>query len=141
MRGQGTLAVLLALILGAGALAQPASGPSEQSLKDAVRLGGIATLAPLCGVREEPWAFDLRRAAMQSATGTDATEDGELKAAPGSNLAIAALGYADLEALEDFALDHGEASCEKLRQDPDLARADRMVDEFRRRAQLKKPVG
>ena len=53
---------------------QAASGPSQAApsqaaLDDAVRLGTVATLAPLCGMRDEAWSFDLRRAAVMDATG------------------------------------------------------------------------
>ncbi|MBV8095960.1 MAG: hypothetical protein JO110_22565 [Acetobacteraceae bacterium] len=110
---------------------EPALGPSESQLADAVRLGTVATLAPLCGLRDEPWAEDLRRATVQSATGAKAYDDPALKAAPGSNLAIGALSFAEMEALEDFAEPSGASSCGRLAADPELARADDIVRAFR----------
>jgi len=44
------------------------AAPSEAALDDAVRLGTVATLAPLCGMRDEAWSFDLRRTAVMDAT-------------------------------------------------------------------------
>ena len=105
--------------------------PSQAELDDLVQLGSLAALAPLCGMREESWAFDLRRAAMQSATRPAGYEDPALKAAPGSDLAVSALSYAEAEALESFAEAPAAQTCGPLERNPDLARADRMVREFR----------
>jgi hypothetical protein len=92
---------------------------AEPPLDDAVRFGAVATLAPLCTLRDAAWAADLRRALLQ--------------AAPGSNLAAAALSYAESEALEDFAAGPADATCGPLAHDLDLDRADAIVREFRRR--------
>lgn len=114
--------------------------PSGQSLADAATFGAVATLAPLCGLRDEAWSADLRRAAMQTATGTAATDDAGLSHAPGIGRVAAALGYADMEALEDFAADSPTVTCASLRENPALGRADAAVDAFRRRRDGK-PVG
>ena len=108
-----------------------AQAPPPQ-LDDTVKLGGIATLAPLCGLREEAWAVDLRRAAIQAATQSKAHDDPDLKAAPGSNLAVGALSYADTEATESFAEADPAETCKPLASSPDLARADVMVEAFRK---------
>jgi hypothetical protein len=114
--------------------------PTGQSLADAATFGAVATLAPLCGLRDEAWSFDLRRAAMQTATGSAATDDAGLARAPGNGQVAAALGYADMEALEDFAADTPAATCASLRRNPALGRADAAVAAFRRRRDGK-PVG
>jgi hypothetical protein len=111
-----------------------------QSVADGATFGAVATLAPLCGLRDEAWSSDLRRAAIQTATGTAATDDAALSAAPGANQIAAALGYGDMEALEDFAADTPSATCQALRKNPALGRADAAVDAFRRRRDGK-PVG
>ena len=121
----------------AGAQTQTLSG---QSLADAATFGAIATLAPLCGLRDEAWSFDLRRAATQTVTGSVASDDATLSRAPGSDRAAAALGYGDMEALEDFAADTPEVTCAALRNNPALGRADGAVNAFRRRRDGK-PVG
>jgi hypothetical protein len=117
-----------------------AQTPSGQSIADGATFGAVATLAPLCGLRDEAWSSDLRRAAMQTATGSNATDDASLTSAPGSNQVVAALGYGDMEALEDFAADTPQASCAALGKNPALGRADTAVDTFRRRRDGK-PVG
>lgn len=96
-----------------------------------LRWGTLATLAPLCGVRDETWAFDVRRAELQSATGSKRFDDPALKSAPGSNEAAAALSYAEAEALEDFAEASPERTCVPLANSPDLGRADEIVRAFR----------
>jgi len=123
------VAVCVVWVFGAGAqaLAQPG-----QSLADTATFGAVATLAPLCGLRDEGWSFDLRRAALQAATGSAATTDAELLAAPDSGKAEAALGYADMEALEDFAAETPATACAALRANPALGRADAAVAAFRR---------
>ncbi len=93
----------------------------------------------LCGIREENWAFDLRRAAIQSATRTPRYDDPGIKGAPGSDLAVSALSFAEAEALESFAEAAPTETCEPLTQHPELARADRMVREFR--AHRTQPAG
>lgn len=117
-----------------------AQAPGGQSVADGATFGAVATLAPLCGMRDEAWAADLRRAAMQTATGSAATDDSGLSSAPGGNQVVAALGYGDMEALEDFAADTPDATCAALRKNPALLKADAAVDAFRRR-RAGKPVG
>ena len=114
--------------------------PSPPGLADATTFGAVATLAPLCGLRDEAWSADLRRAATQTATGSNATDDAGLSRAPGSGQAAAALGYGDMEALEDFAADTPDVTCASLRDNPALGRADSAVKAFRRRRDGK-PVG
>jgi hypothetical protein len=106
----------------------------EPGLADAVHLGGLATLAPLCGLRDDAWAADLRRSLLQGATGTGRTDDSGLLAAPGRGQADAALGFADIESLEDFAEQAPAEACRKVASDPDLRRADAAVLGFRQRA-------
>jgi hypothetical protein len=117
-----------------------AQAPSGQSLADAATFGAVATLAPLCGLRDEAWSFDLRRAATQTATGSAATDDAALSHAEGGGQAAAALGYGDMEALEDFAAGPTEEICASLHDNPALGRADEAVKSFRRRRDGK-PVG
>ncbi len=113
-------------------LAGPAvAEPSEDQLDDAVRLGGLAALAPICGLRDTAWADDLRRAAIQAATAARAHDDAGLMAAPGSNLAVSALSFAEAEALESFAEAPAVATCGPLGGDPALDRADGLVRRFR----------
>jgi hypothetical protein len=117
-----------------------AEAQTGQSVADGATFGAVATLAPLCGLRDEAWSSDLRRAAIQTATGSAATDDAALSSAPGANQVAAALGYGDMEALEDFAADTPSATCQALRKNPALGRADAAVDAFRRRRDGK-PVG
>lgn len=128
------------LALAAAILAGPALAQSGQNLADAATYGAVATLAPLCELRDEAWSSDLRRAALQSATGSTATDDDALRTAPGSGKVAAALGYADMEALEDLAADTPEKTCASLRQNPALPRADAAVAAFRR-LRDGKPIG
>ncbi len=130
---------LLALALASAALAQT-DAPAGQGIADAATFGAVATLAPLCGLRDDTWSADLRRAAMQSATASAATDDAGLSHATGNNQVAAALGYGDMEALEDFAADTPAATCASLRENPALGRADAAVDAFRRRRD-RKPIG
>jgi hypothetical protein len=111
-----------------------------QAVADASTFGAVATLAPLCGLRDEAWARDLRRAAEQAVTGSKATDDATLSRAPGSGQAAAALGYADMEALEDFTADTPEATCAALKKNPALGKADTAVETFRKRRDSK-PIG
>ena len=124
---------LLALLAAAPALAAAPdqAGPDQAGLDDAVRLGTTATLAPLCGVRDDLWAFDLRRAAILRATRTGRPDDGALRTAPGSALVQGALGYADTEATEDFAEKAPAATCGPLAGSAELRRADGIVQRFR----------
>ena len=110
---------------------QGAAGPSPEALGQAVEIGGLAALAPLCGLRDEAWSADLRRSTIQAATGATKHDDAALKAAPGSERVIGALSYAETEALEDFAGRPQAATCGKLASDPILPRADAMVRHFR----------
>ena len=110
---------------------QAASGPSQAALDDAVRLGNVATLAPLCGVYDEAWSFDLRRAAVMDATRALQPDDETLRRVPGRALAVAALSYAEAEALEAFAETLAPNTCGLLAHDPEMARADRIVQAFR----------
>ena len=98
---------------------------------DLSRFGRIATLAPLCDLRDDAWSFDLRRAEIQAATGSDRSDDKALEAAPGSRQAIASLSLAEHDALEEFAEDSPSRSCEKIRADADLSHADAVVRRFR----------
>jgi len=136
MRFVAATMLSIALVSVAGAQTVPAG----QSVADAATFGAVATLAPLCGLRDEAWSFDLRRAAMQTATGSAATDDAGLSHAAGSGQVAAALGYGDMEALEDFAADTPAATCASLRANPALGRADAAVAAFRRRRDGK-PVG
>ena len=110
---------------------QAASGPSQAALDDAARLGTVATLAPLCGMRDEAWSFDLRRAAVMDATRAPQPDDETLRRVPGRDLAVAALSHAEAEALEAFAEAPASSTCGPLARDPELARADRIVQAFR----------
>ena len=116
---------VLAVLFAASAPAW-AQTSTEQNLADAATFGAVATLAPMCGLRDEAWSADLRRAAT-----TGATDDARLSAA---------VGYGDMEALEDFAADTPEVTCGSLRSNPALDKADKAVDTFRRRRDGK-PVG
>lgn len=125
MRKAARQAGLVMLALGsASAWAQP-------SQDELLRLGTLATLAPLCGVRDETWAFDLRRAELQDATRSRRFDDQALRAAPGSEQATAALSFAEDEALEQFADSPAERTCAPLANAPDLKRADEIVRAFR----------
>jgi hypothetical protein len=124
-----TPCLLTALLLAGAAHAQPA--PSTAELDTAIHRGTLASLAPLCHLRDEPWAEDLRRASVQDITHAKTPDDPTLQSAPGSNLAANALGFADAEALEDFAETSPEAACAKLAADPGLPDADRRVAAYR----------
>ncbi len=113
-------------------LCRPARAqPSQAQIADTVEIGGLAALAPLCGLRDEAWSADLRRSTIQSATGTAGHEDRALQAAPGSNLVVGALSYAEAEALESFAEAPAAVTCGPLASNPALTRADAMVRHFR----------
>jgi hypothetical protein len=128
---QKTGMAMLALSLWGGpAMAQP----SEAQLADTVSAGTVAALAAVCGLRDEAWAADLRRAAIQSATGSRAHDDPGLHAAPGSALAIGALSFADAEALESFAEAPPDETCTPLAHSQGLDQADGMVRGFREQA-------
>lgn len=132
------MGLLMLTALAPGAAGQPApgapAGPTGDQLAEAVRFGGLAALAPICGLRDERWAADLRRSALQSATGSRAHGDDDLSAAAGSNLVVGALSFAEAEALESFAEAPAQVTCVPLQADPDLELADGMVKKFRRQA-------
>lgn len=127
-------------MLAAAVVQACAAEPDQQALDEAVRLGTVAALAPLCGLREEAWAFDLRRAAILEATRTGRPEDQALEQAPGSGLVIGALSFAEAEALEDFAEGTPAKTCGPLRGSPGLARADEVVRSFRNLKSYMKPA-
>ena len=120
-------------------MATCAPGSPRAGADDVERFGRIATLAPLCAARDEAWSFDLRRAELQSATGSTRFDDAALEAAPGSKQVVAALSSAEHEALEEFAENSPSRSCEAVRADPDLRHADEIVRAFR--AQREHPSG
>ncbi len=132
------LGLVMLLGMAQGVAGQPATdaapGPTQDGLAEAVRLGEVATLAPICGLRNQRWAADLRRSAIQSATGSHAQGDRDLAAAPGSNLVVGALSFAEAEALESFAEAPAKVACGQLRNDPDLGLADERVERFRKQA-------
>ena len=107
-------------------------GPAQAAVDEAVRLGTVATLAPLCGLRAERWAFDLRRAAILDGTQGTQPNDAALRNASGSQNIVSALSYAEAEALEDFAQAPPSETCEPLKANPDLARADAIVQAFQK---------
>lgn len=119
------------LLLATPVTAQPSTGPDRQVLEQSLQLGTLATLAPLCGLRAESWAFDLRRAAIMEATRGSQPDDSALQAAPGRGLVEGALGFAEMEALESFAEAPAEKTCGPLANDPELTRADGIVRSFR----------
>lgn len=121
------LVVAMLLVAGASAArAQNGQSQSGQIVADGATFGAVATLASLCGMRDEAWSSDLRHAALQSAADR--------------NQLAAALGYDDMEALEDFAADKPDAVCAELRRNPALGRADAAVDTYRSRRDGR-PVG
>lgn len=128
---------MLALFVAMPAAAQQ---PGGQSVADATTFGAVATLAPLCGLHDDAWSQDLRRAARQLAGPSHDTDDASLNAAPGHEQLGAALGYGEMEALEDFAADTPAVTCAQLRQNPALDRAEAAVRAFRALRDAK-PVG
>jgi hypothetical protein len=128
------LVALLTLAIQTSAAAET----TEERLAEVARLGGLAAVVPLCGLRDDGWAVDLRLAAMQSITGRPEPNDSG-HASRDQNLAAAAVAHGDLEATEDFAERTPAASCEALRTDPALPGADAMVGEFRQREHGVKP--
>jgi hypothetical protein len=113
-----------------------AGGPTQDQIADAVTFGGVAALAPMCGLRDEAWSADLRRSQIKTATGTNQHDDSGLAAAQGSDLVIGALSYAETEALEDFAEAPASVTCIPLSHDRRLSKADEMVRRFRREGSL-----
>ncbi len=122
--------IVAALALSAPVLAQT-TGPSQADIDEAVRRGTMATLANVCGLRDEAWAFDLRRSTILDTTHAARPDDDTLRAAPGSQLVTTAMTYAETEALEDFAEAQPAVTCEPLKRNPELARADQIVRDFR----------
>ena len=123
-RGLRTITGLAIALAGAPAWAQPEGD-------ELVRMGRLATLGPLCEMRDEAWAFDLRRAELQRSTDSKRFDDEALQAAPGSKEASVALSYAEMEALEDFAETPPSHTCGHLARDPELGHADEVVRAFR----------
>lgn len=135
-RGEETMTrigpLLLVLLSAPGlSVAQPVAtaAPSQAQLDRAVRFGTIATTGPLCGLRDPRWGADLRSAELQA---MDAPPAPAAEARRRADMAGAALSYAEDEALEDFADGPPAATCGPLAHNPDLARADAMVDAWRR---------
>ena len=126
------IAMSAAILFASPAVAAP--GPSQAQIADSVELGGLAALAPMCGLRDQEWSADLRRRTIQTATGITAHDDPALAAAPGSDLVVGALSYAETEALEDFAESPPDVTCAPLRNSAVLSRADEMVRQFRAQA-------
>lgn len=102
-----------------------------QSVADAATFGAVAALAPLCGLHDETWSADLRRAARQRASGLPETDDAALVAQPNSGQLGAALGYGEMEALEDLATDTPDVTCKALSANPALSKAEEAVRAFR----------
>ena len=107
----------------AGSPTHSQSADDTRPSKEASRLGTIATLAPLCTLRDEAWAHDLRNAEIEMLS----------RSAP-HNDAVAILSYVEDEAVESFAETAAAIPCGPLGHDPDLARADRVVNAYRRKA-------
>jgi hypothetical protein len=126
----GFLSWLVMLVWPALAVAQ-SMGPTQQQLDNSLRFGAVATLGPLCGLRDPAWAADLRRAELQAMGGQN--HPGQIDPAQQqlADRAGAALSYAEDEALENFAGAAPEATCVPLAHNRDLARADHMVAVFR----------
>jgi hypothetical protein len=121
-RGGGTnLAGAWAIIAALSVAGLPCQ--AGEPTQEALRFGSIATLAPLCGLRDDTWARDLRRAELQA-----------LAQSMSANEAAATLSYAEDEAVETFAETKPRATCDPLTHDPDLPRADEIVDAFRKGA-------
>jgi hypothetical protein len=119
---------LVLAVLGVGSAR--AADPAGQSVADAATFGAVAAQASLCGLRDEAWATDLRLAARQPPAGAPA-DPGQI---------TAALGYGDMEAIEELAADTLAAVCPHLAANPALIRADDAVAAFRR-ARPTRPVG
>ena len=113
------------LVLAAPSLA---GAQTQEQLDKAVRFGAIATTTPLCGLRDQGWAVDLRRAELQAIGAGSGTDPARRRL---RDRAGAALSYAEDEALESFAEAAPEATCTRLAHNPDLADADKMVAAFR----------
>jgi hypothetical protein len=121
----------ITLVLAFFSLAAPLHAQSGQGVADAATFGAVAALAPLCGLHDESWSADLRRAARQRASESRETDDVTLNAQPGSGQLSAALGYGEMEALEDLATDTPDVTCKALSANPALAKAEDAVRAFR----------
>lgn len=132
--------IVAALVLSTPVLAQTPAGPNQADIAEAVRRGTLATLANVCGLRDEAWAFDLRRSTILDTTHAAQPDDDTLRAAPGSQLVTTAMTYAETEALEDFAEAEPAVTCDPLKRNPDLARADKIVQDFRALKAKMKPT-
>jgi hypothetical protein len=131
--------IVAALALATPVVAQT-TAPSQADINEAVRRGTMATLANVCGLRDEAWAFDLRRSTILDTTHAPRPDDDTLRAAPGSQLVTTAMTYAETEALEDFAEARPAVTCEPLKRNPELARADKIVRDFRALKAATKPT-
>ncbi len=120
-----SIAALSNTALSNTALAQTPPNLSQADIDEAVRRGTVATLAHICGLRDEAWAFDL------DATHAARPDDETLRQAPGNQLITTAMTYAETEALEDFAESAPAVTCEPMKRNPELARADKIVHDFR----------
>ena len=132
--------IVVALALSMPALAQSPTGPSQADIDEAVRRGTVATLAHICGLRDEAWAFDLRRSTILDATHAAGPDDNTLRDVPGSQLVTTAMTYAETEALEDFAEAAPAITCDPLKRNPELARSDKIVRDFRALKARQKPT-
>ncbi len=112
------------MLLLAAALPTAAAEQTESELAEVAQLGGLAATAPLCGLRDDGWAADLRGAALAAVPAETEQE---------KNRAQAALAHGDMEAIEDLADRSAPVACAALGRDPALARADDMVGAFRQR--------
>ena len=90
-------------------------------------------------MRDEAWSFDLRRATLMDATRAPQPDDETLRRVPRRDLAMAALSHAEAEALEAFAEAPASSTCGPLARDPELVRADRIVQAFRSLKAAAKP--
>jgi hypothetical protein len=126
-----TIAISLALCAFPIIALSQSPGPTQEQLDKAVRFGAIATLTPLCDLRDPAWAADLRRAELQAMGVELAPRQSNPARQAQADRAGAALSYAEDEALESFAEEKPEVACARLAQNPDLATADRMVAAFR----------
>ena len=86
---------------------QAQAQPRSAALDETVTMGTLATLAPLCVMRDDSWAEDLRRATIAEVTGVKGKDDASLHDAPGANVVISVLGDAEHEALEVFTEEPG----------------------------------
>jgi hypothetical protein len=106
-------------------------GPTQLQLANSLRFGAIATISPICGLRDSRWAADLRRAELQAMGAGPHPGQSDPAQQRLADRAGAALSYAEDETLESFAGAPPEATCVPLAHNADLARADQMVAAFR----------